>query len=118
MHMGFNVTPRRLATAHERCHGLRRLTAGVGSGGQKSPGQVVADLVRCCSQTQAMDGFLYNATVLALERSLFHRLNLARSLALQLQAPRNRRVDRMEFIRATVACHVEVLIHTATSGQS
>ena len=112
--MDLDVSPDRLALAQRRCHGLRRIATGHPAAPPTAV--TVARLVRRCAATDAVDGFLYNTAVLALERSLFHRLQLARSLEMQLHAPRNRRFDVVEFIRTTVACHVEVLIRTATAA--
>lgn len=105
--MGCDVSPRRLALAHRRCQALIQL----GSSG--STPQTVAWLVQRCSDTEAVDGFLYNCTLLAVERALCHRRTLVQSLYAQLRAARNRHFDPHEFIRTTVACHVEVLMRTA-----
>lgn len=70
-------------------------------------------LVQQCGDTEAVDGFLYNCTLLAIERSLCHRRSLVQSLFTQLRAPRNRHFETLEFIRTTVACHVEVLMRTS-----
>ena len=115
--MGFDVSPRRLALAHSRCVSLRCLAVGIGPfAGHLPVLRTISLLVRQCADTEAVDGFLYNAAVLAIERSLFHRINLAKSIEVQLQAPRNRRFEPVEFIRTSVACHVEVLMHTATAA--
>jgi hypothetical protein len=114
--LGVDVSPHRLCLAQQRCDSLRRLVAGVQTPHhQQLPVMhAVATLVRRCTATEAVDGFLYNVAVLAIERTLFHRINLIRSLETQLRAPRNRRFDPVEFIRTSLACHVEHLIRTAT----
>jgi hypothetical protein len=53
--------------------------------------------------------------VLPLERAVFHRLGFARSLDAQLRAPRNQSFDPVEFVRANLDCHVDVLIRTANA---
>jgi hypothetical protein len=65
------------------------------------------------SKTEAIDGFLYNCAVLAIERSLHHRMGLAQSLEAQLRSRRNRQFDPVEFIQTSLVCHVEVLMRTA-----
>ena len=76
---------------------------------------LVCDLVQRCTETEALDGFLYNACILALERAVFHHVGFARSLDAQMRAPRNQLFDPMEFIRTSLACHVEVLMSTAST---
>ena len=117
--MGLDVSPQRLALAHQRCSSLRHLASGFSLYSSHQPVlRGIAVLVQQCADTEAADGFLYNAAILAIERSLFHRMNLVKSLEMQLRTPRNRRFDPVEFIRTSLACHVEVLIHTATAGGS
>ena len=106
--MGYDVSPQRLALAARRCGALFQLASGGGYGMQ-----AVSSLVQQCGDTEAIDGFLYNSTVLAIERALYHRLGLIQSLDSQLRSYRNRHFDPVEFVRTSLACHVEVLMRTA-----
>lgn len=107
--MGCDVSPRRLSLASRRCNSLRQLTLGSDHGS-------LAKLVRECSTTEAVDGFIYNAVVLSLERAIFHRLAFVRSLESQLRAPRNAAFGVAEFVESSLACHIEVLIRTTNVG--
>ena len=68
---GCDVSPQRLALAQRRCFALRLLCTG--DPVDTAPMQTVCRLVKECAKTEAVDGFLYNACVIALERALFHR---------------------------------------------
>ena len=118
--LGCDVSVWRLAQTERRCKSLRQLTDGctpLAMGSTEPVSRVVARLVQDCNEMTADDGFVYNVAVLAIERSLFHRSNFVRSLAIQLQARRNHSQDAIEFIKENLACHVDVLIRTSNSVQ-
>ena len=108
-----DVSVPRIVSAARRCANLRKLTNGGCSSAQQSSFQVAARLIQGCNKMTADDGFVYNVAVLAIDRAVTHRLSFARTLALQLKAPRNRIHDPVEFIAENLACHVEVLMRTS-----
>jgi hypothetical protein len=70
-------------------------------------------MVSQCAKTEALDGFLYNTCLLAIERSIRHKQSFVRVLAIELNNSRQRRVVSETFIAERIACHVDVLIHTS-----
>lgn len=66
-----------------------------------------------CTNTEALDGFLYNTCLLAIERSIRHKQSFVRALAVELLHSRRRRVVSNTFIAERLACHIDVLIHTS-----
>lgn len=97
--MGFLVTPQIIKHIERCCHGVRRLTNET----QKTTAEV-ARLVRSCVGTCVSDGLVYNTCILAIERALHHKMLFIRSIEGNLQ-------QRPEAIDASLACHVEVLMH-------
>ena len=55
-----------------------------------------------------MDGFIYNTCLLALERMIYHKVMLARSIQLQLI---NVTTNQCALIDSMITCHIEVLLH-------
>lgn len=80
------------------------------------PPQLVRYLVDSRSLTAA-DGFLYNTCLLSLDRMLFHKRNFVKMLQSQLAIMQHREHMLMDFIDSTLACHVDVLIHTPNNHQ-
>lgn len=119
--MGYGDTvthPRQLAAVAQRCHAFRSLVTPEGGSSAVLTGvprsTLTARLVQRCASLTARDGFVYNTCVLPLERMLHHKQNFANSLHLQLSTlHRSGPYDRCAFIDSSLACHVDVLIHTA-----
>jgi hypothetical protein len=115
-----DISVRRLAQSARRCGLLRKLTNGTfhstALGSSQPISRVVATMVAGCQNMTADDGFVYNVAVLAIDRAISHRQNLASSLKVQLQCPRNRSLDPFEFISGNISCHVEVLMRTASAA--
>lgn len=107
--MGYDAIPSRLILTQRRCNGLRRLACGV----PRTSTQSVAKLVQQCADTTAADGLFYNVSILALERALFHRITFRRSLEYDLGQSRNHAFDQWQFIQSSLACHIDVLMHTS-----
>ena len=119
------VGPAALRGVSRRCASFRALPlgsfAGAGAAAAAPVAEVVARLVQDCIATRASDGFVYNCCLLAIDRALFHRSNLIRVMDAQLRdacagAPaRGGALDVAAFVETTVACHLEVLMRTATA---
>ena len=58
---------------------------------------------------------MYNVALLALHRSLFHRLNFIRALAAQLRTQRIPPENEYDAIQEHLTCHIEVLIRTSNN---
>ena len=77
---------------------------------------VVCRLIRKCQGTEAMDGFAYNTCLLAIDRSLAHKQSFIDGLKIDLhnQIRRGATYDQLnKLIDDQLACHIDVLIHTA-----
>ena len=101
-----------------RCDNLRKILDANFVGKSTSndpPSRVVAQLIQGCSHLTAPDGFIYNVSLLALHRSLYHRCNLVRSISMQLRNARNAIPDEYDFVQQNLACHIEVLVRTANN---
>ena len=102
-----------------RCNRFRQLVRGgattcaliVGI----APSQLTASLVMGCRDMVADDGFVYNVCALALERALFHRMGLVRSLTTEINRAAARGAEESvdERVKNIVACHLEVLMGAA-----
>ena len=78
------------------------------------------ELVRCMVQSRSLtsaDGFLYNTCLLSLDRMLFHKENFVKMLQSQLAIMQHRESMLTDFIDSSLACHVDVLIHTSNNQQ-
>ena len=124
---GYAVSPRRLsrgppsawrgASAPKQvgraCHALRALLV---DRQRIQPPWVIRYLVDSRSLT-SMDGFVYNTCLLSLERMLHHKGNFVRTLQNQLAIMQHRSHMLTDFIDSSLACHVDVLIHTSNNQQ-
>jgi hypothetical protein len=109
--MGWNVKPRTLRCVASACNAYRSLLE---SHHAVPRGTFVAKAILAAASLTAADGFVYNTCVLALERMLRHKRSLVQSIKQQLGSRhRSRMFDRCDFIDSCLACHVDVLIHTA-----
>lgn len=132
--MGYAVGPARLGTVARACRALWSLvhndlhpTAAADAHHHEPRAQLVARAVRRSAGLSAVDGFLYNTCILSLERMLHHKINFVHTLREQLAVVTSshrpnagRRptvIDRADFIASSLACHVDVLIHTANHLQ-
>lgn len=93
--MGLDVRPSALCAAARRCAAVRRLADGAVQWRDGEPAasrrpatDIVADLVGQCAGTRASDGFVYNCSVLCLDRALYHRRGLVLSLATEIRLSR------------------------------
>lgn len=118
--LGCEVSVSRMKHTADRCGYLRTLTNGTCSATAAALSQatttMVANLVAGCQSMTADDGFVYNVAVLAIDRAISHRQNFVTSLRMQLECPRNRTLDTMEFIAGNLSCHIEVLMRTASTA--
>ena len=110
--MGIIVSPSRLKLIGQRCNAIQSLhvTVGLESNAQ------VCRLIRKCEGTAAMDGFVYNTCLLAIDRSLSHKQSFIDVLKIDLhnQIRRGASSDRMHtLIEEQLACHIDTLIHTS-----
>jgi hypothetical protein len=118
-HMGYPVSPRALARVADACAAFRSLLSNHFPPGGADPhvprSTHLTRVVMRCATLTARDGFLYNTCVLALERMLHHKMQFASSLRVQLASSHRAALprDRSEFIASSLACHVDVLMHTA-----
>lgn len=110
--MGYDVSPGHLSWVAGACGDLRTLRQGT-HGGRSPP---TADAIRRCARLNASDGFVYNTCLMAIERMLFHKGRLAESLREQLSVPENSGCDPCDFVRMSLDCHVDVLLHDPGVG--
>ena len=126
--MSFNVSVARLRLTSVRCNNFRMgflsgfhthgdpnakiITGGCNATASEPVSRVASKLVQGCFAMKAEDGFVYNVSLLALDRAVSHRLQFIRSLQFQLRNPRNQGDSEWihEFIAGNLACHIEVLI--------
>ena len=111
--MGYDVRPSQLVGIAGACGAFRALLTNDLWRQHRGPDARRLALVRAirqCRSLSALDGFVYNTCVVALERMLQHKRLMVHTLRLQMG---RRPPDPMEVIRSTLAYHVDVLIHTA-----
>jgi hypothetical protein len=129
--MGFEnaANPARLGVVATHCHCVRALVSGVAyPHTQKHLSSLsvmdrVAHLVLACKDASASDGLIYNTSLLAIERALHHRKMLTVFIRNHIREQQQQQQsnggdkgrDWYDVIKDTVACHVDVLLHTATA---
>lgn len=121
--LGYDVGPRTLARVAHACQAYRQLLSGnpateTGPRADEAPAAPLVRAIRAAATLTARDGFVYNTCLLALERMIRHKRTLSHSLAQQLAAwhaapPADETVTFDAVLAASVACHVDVLIHSA-----
>lgn len=110
--LGYDVSPRHLARVSRGCDAFRGLVSNDVTGPLDTPRTVlVSRAVLSAATLTAVDGFVYNACLLALDRMIHHKRQFTASLNAHLATRRT--PDRCDFIASSLACHVDVLIHTA-----
>ena len=113
------VSPGNVSRSAVRCNRFRQLVRGGATACAMmagiAPSQWTAPLIMGCRDMLADDGFVYNVCALALERALFHRMGLVRSLAAEVQRASARGAEDSidERVKNILACHVEVLMRAA-----
>lgn len=140
----------RLAIAAGRCDGLRKLTTGSVQQTAAASSQpvlnrilgqprirmvqtrVVSLLVQQCAQTEAIDGFLYNSCILAIDRALSHKKRFYDAMQIQARLTQASPTDTGTSFDAHLVnqstylpnacvqiddseCHIEVLIRSANA---
>lgn len=132
-----DVSPANVARAGARCGRFRQLIQGGAATCSlhlgMAPSQWTAGLVIGCRDMVADDGFVYNVCALALDRALFHRAGLVRTLGAQyqqavrhgthagrclaeiecLQTSSWTHLNFCDVIQNSLACHIEVLVRAA-----
>jgi hypothetical protein len=96
----------------KRCNAIQSLHATVGL----ESNATVCRWIRQCEGTEAMDGFLYNTCLLAIDRSLTHKQSFMDGLKIDMhnQIRRGATSDQLSrLIEDYLACHVDVLLHTS-----
>lgn len=111
--MGYNVSPLELKRIARGCTAFRFLMHSHQSVLRLSQ---VAHAIQDASSLTAKDGFIFNTCLLSLHRMIFQKASFAESLHAQLQLHRNPPLDRCSFISSSLACHVDVLMHTSNHG--
>ena len=110
--MGYRVGASALAATARRCHAFRCLLEGPPPSSAAHRPSSIVRAIRHCHDLTSLDGFVYNTCLLPLDRMIEHKLGFARALRRELSSVR-RGVSSYEDVLSSLACHVEVLIHTA-----
>lgn len=118
--MGYAVGPRELQRVARACQAYRSLltTTTTTHRDQAAHTKQVAHNIREAATLTARDGFVYNTCILSLDRMLDHKLRFADTLATQIALqrrlwPATTGLSDVDVVASSLACHVDVLVHTA-----
>ena len=109
--MGISVMVRDLKRSDQHCGRIRNIL----SGRVHTEASLFQNL-RGLRRLQSADGFIRSACTLHIERSIFHKLQLATQLhrlqkdQLSQESKKTTNVDLCDLYTMAIACHVEVLV--------